>query len=1150
MTVTRLSRVSTLFFVLLAGLSVLLAGFFPVPASGQNPAGWGLREPSPAVVHPVMESPFQKVISLRGTWDFATLDTATVFNELPDPEYKTAAQSDPVFPELETLNWRTIEVPGCWEAQGVGEPGMSETWDIKSDHNPRPLRHKYMGAVCYRKRVDIPDNGGNQEVWLKVGGVRTEAWFWVNRQPIGRINNYCGSYKFNLTEFVTPGETAEIVAIVRNDTPSRKGQMCDFHRFGGFYRDVEIELTPGTWIDDVWVQGHFDPETGAKTARVHLTLQTVREEEQTQVYVTIKTRNGETIAEKSFPANVVLSEIEQFKSSADSIIANAPETVVELSADKAELWSPESPALYLAEIKIQNADGSCHGWVERFGFRRFNVVGNRFYLNGKPYFVRGYGETFIYPQTMTSPADPAVHLTNMKFIKAAGFCYARMHTHCEIPEYFEAADEAGILIQPELPYYCGNPTESFDFNPMRELKELYRHYRRYVSWGTYCMGNEGWLGSPVDKELCNWVRENDPDRPCQHQDGSHDNRPENSDFDSPLSSIKPWPRGLFDELQMPFIAHEFLNLSVKLDPRLEECFTGAIKSPVSMNEYEERLQKLGISRELGDGCIRSAHALQACYQKAGIEAARLDPACDGYSFWNFIDQMVIQRSAYTSQGYLNAFYEVKDGGIPIEEFSQFNALTVLLANFGEDTPIVTGGQKINVQFSISHFDRENLPDGKIRWVLSETPDRFVSGTVPFHSMETGEIQQLASVEIMFPESDKPGHWTLAANIEGTEIANHWDFWCFPERQKSETTGFTVSEELYPWFREHYSNVVLWNEKSENTEGLLITTPDEEAFLKGLEQNRPVIVIRPATGDPNVELGWWTFGGQLGTIIAESPAFGDFPHNGLLTPLWFRLIKTDSLYLGNGPCRWKPLILGETVDSYCLYLGEAKIGRARVLASFGIDLMNGTPEAFSLLDVFIRYAQSDEFSPDSEIPSTVFSSPVPEGFVAGYRRVISSPETSFGPAWYTDTTRISTCRQTDRQNRLDWETAKVSRKDLDGQAVKFIFAGGLGYANQPITDGFELLLNDKPVLRFDVPESQESLEPDQHMIWNSTNDEITLDFQPLALFSDGQDFSGNFILTVPKERLNLNRPQKLSVQSLGEGSSRWFDLYSSRGFIDR
>ena len=61
------------------------------------------------------------------------------------------------------------------------------------------------------------------------------------------------------------------------------------------------------------------------------------------------------------------------------------------------------------------------------------------------------------------------------------------------------------------------------------MAELIGHYRRYVSLATYCMGNEGHLGSPLDRELYQMGKKLDPGRLVLHQDGGR-NTPENSDF--------------------------------------------------------------------------------------------------------------------------------------------------------------------------------------------------------------------------------------------------------------------------------------------------------------------------------------------------------------------------------------------------------------------------------------------------------------------------------------------------------------------------------------------------------------------------------------------------------------------------------------------
>ena len=1099
---------------------VFALAFFALsaPLFGQNPTDWGERAATPAVVHPAVSHPSREIISLRGDWDFVTFTP-------PEPIPADA-------PDFDSLGRaRKIEIPGCWEAQGVGKPGMSETWDCKWDCNPRPLRHIYRGAACFRRSVPIPNDWKNREIWLKIGGVRTEAWFWVNGRAVGRINNFCGTYKFNVTGMVKPGETAEILAIVRNDTPSRKGQMCDFHKFGGFYRDIELEATPRVWLDDVWVQGEIGKNADKRVARVHLTLRTNGDKTTSAATVKIRTPDGPTLAERTLD---VVAES-----------GREEETVVEIPVPNARLWSPESPVLYWAEVEIANQDGTRHGWTERFGFRRLEVVGKRFFLNGKPCFLRGYGETFIYPETLVSPADRSVHLANMTKVKASGFTYARMHTHCEIPEFFEAADEAGILIQPELPYYQANTTEAFPFDPLGDLRELYRHYRRYVSLATYSMGNEGHLGSPIDRELLEWVHRNDPDRPCEHQDGGNCT-PENSDFGSPTSSIKPWPLGRHDDYPLPFIAHEYLNLTVKLDPRLEEKFTGAIPSPVSMADYEKRLAEFGLTRTWGDACIQSAHALQAYHQKAGIEAARSDPACDGYSFWNFIDQMVIQGAAYTSQGYLNAFYEVKDGGTPLAEFAEFNAPTVLFARLPEP-PIFVAGEKSSVEFLISHYGDDELPAGEIEWSLGNDKGTARTGKTSFEKMSVGDVKTLGRVETAIPEVTAPTEMTLTAKVVGSEIVEHKPVWIFPKRDANKTPVFAVSQTLWPQFKERYPNALPVGDGKLKPTDPLVTTPDEEAFFDGIRTGRSILTIRPATGGANTELGWWSFGPQLGTAFARHDAFGDFPHNGLLTPLWFRLVKTDPLDLRETETPWEPLALGETVDSYALYLGQAAIGENRVLASFGLDLTQGTPESLALLDALLRYIASDRFAPTVKGDLSAFFGSAPEGIHPGFRRILTeSPESGFGPTYREPSARAFTCRQKTRENRIDWETdTLLETESADGDSVRFLFAGALGYASQPKTDGFEFLVNDRPLLRFDLPEKPDA----ERAVWRSSDGRSTLDFRVLAHFSDGQDFSGVFLLTVPRRAVTFGQPQKFSVRSLGEGSVRWFDLIPYRRFTE-
>ena len=218
----------------LAFLVVLVTG---VSASAQR----RLPEPTPTVVNPVFRSEVRGFLSLDGEWQFA-LDP----DEVGEKERWFA--TDRPFS-------RTIHVPGAWEAEDVGPPGFSHPTHVEGC--PIPLRNEYVGSAWYRKLFRLPVGWSGKRVWLKIGGVNSQGWFWVNGTNIGFLNHYCGAYKFDISPLLVEGENT-IVARVSNKALSRKGLLNWLDQFGGFYRSVELEATTSVYIDDVWARPDFD----------------------------------------------------------------------------------------------------------------------------------------------------------------------------------------------------------------------------------------------------------------------------------------------------------------------------------------------------------------------------------------------------------------------------------------------------------------------------------------------------------------------------------------------------------------------------------------------------------------------------------------------------------------------------------------------------------------------------------------------------------------------------------------------------------------------------------------------------------------------------------------------------------------------------
>ena len=71
----------------------------------------------------------------------------------------------------------------------------------------------------------------------------------------------------------------------------------------------------------------------------------------------------------------------------------------------ARLWSPEQPHLYTAAITLQQGGRERDRVEERFGMRQLQTRGNVLLLNGKPLYLRGYGDDNIEVLTGFPPSS-------------------------------------------------------------------------------------------------------------------------------------------------------------------------------------------------------------------------------------------------------------------------------------------------------------------------------------------------------------------------------------------------------------------------------------------------------------------------------------------------------------------------------------------------------------------------------------------------------------------------------------------------------------------------------------------------------------------------------------------------------------------------
>ena len=219
---------------------------------------WGMRPKRIAVVNPVLGEDPGATLDLSGEWEFAQTGNRPM-------RYAFWNRFQ------ERKDWgktRKIRLPGLLETQGIGEPGTSEPWDCTWDCSPKPLRHVFHGVGWMRRTVEIPSAWAGKRIWLKIGDVASQAWIWVNDRQVAWHENYCGTYKYEITDIVTPGKPAKIVIEVSNRVAKRGGARNSMNKWTGIQRALTLEATPETFIDDAWARVDFD----RREAEVHVNV--------------------------------------------------------------------------------------------------------------------------------------------------------------------------------------------------------------------------------------------------------------------------------------------------------------------------------------------------------------------------------------------------------------------------------------------------------------------------------------------------------------------------------------------------------------------------------------------------------------------------------------------------------------------------------------------------------------------------------------------------------------------------------------------------------------------------------------------------------------------------------------------------------------
>lgn len=752
-------------------------------------------------------------------------------------------------------------------------------------------------------------------------------------------------------------------------------------------------------------------------------------------------------------------------------VCNGRDVTVSAAFESME-WSVQSPVLYTLEIELEYEDGTKETVSDRFGFRYLYTDEKNIYLNGYPFYMRAYIRGCAAHEHENNCSLPEYEFYKKNFTMAKSYGYNAVRFHSVVPtdECFRAADDCGIMVHIEM------RRENADYDNLQEMlygkndfvtdKELIAIINRlynHPSFMVYCVGNE--IRQPGKKprirEIRDFIKKHDPTRlfidTCAHGEFDRDyvdfdvqhmsyyfpygkNADMFSDTDNLLGFGTVKEREMIKEengsiirrgisFKRPLIAHEVCHYTSWRDYyALKEKFGKyGVKAPWWVDEEIKLLESKGYGKDF-DKTLQITKDFQFRAWKNAIEAIRSSELLSGFHMLQFADTDRYENS----NGVVDCFDDPH--GISAEEFSKFNADTVILARLPRQ--IFASGDTVKIPVLLSRYVINPKRSADFAFSVTDGSNRIIHGTLSDVDTEECGLYPISSLEFFAPEVDKARKLTLECSLtfEGNEVLNNsWSFWVFPRTERTERIDAKCD------MREDYlEKAFSFNENSP----LTVTDKLDGKLLSRLENGEDVMLIYRTDWTrhllhKDMEAPKYSFmhtwdrfkaviwdrgtlnGGADDKEILEK--YG-FVTDGQIDFQYYPLIDdSDKINLDDFPVKVSSLVSG--LDKACRdrfdatkfrmselrpertmrnfsYAFDVRVGAGRLLVTgFNFTSVDNNPAVRAMFKTLVNYCRSEDFGRGECIPVSEFGrylekcaglGPQKEGMMTQYWQLDDAP----------------------------------------------------------------------------------------------------------------------------------------------------------------
>ena len=750
------------------------------------------------------------------------------------------------------------------------------------------------------------------------------------------------------------------------------------NKAGGYVLDVCVELAPGA-------------KKVYKDAKIILQSEALAagELEDTQTLTEIISYSGEGLAEAG-------TDKEENSKTMEIWFRDLP------LRENVKLWDEDEGNLYEMAVTLDNGmsaedkGGSTAECRTRFGIRSFGDNGSgRLALNGRAIFLRGEANCAEYPETGHPPMTIPEWKEMLLKYRSYGINFVRFHSHCEPEAAFAAADELGMLLQPELSHW--DPKDAFETEESyryyrAELVDLLKTYANHPSFVMLTLGNELQAqdeGRERMRELVRTAKRMDPTRLYANGSnafyGEEGCDPE-SDFYTSQSCKDVVIRGTFSgmrgylnenypsadrtydeamaeirkEYQKPVFSFEVGQFEVLPDFEELESFHG-ISDPVNLKLIKKRVEERGLL-PTWEKYVEATGELSRLAYREEIEAAMRTRELSGISLLGLQD---FPGQGTALVGMMNSHLEPKpyDFARPerFREFFQECRILVKLPHYTYEA-----GERLIAEVEAANFGKGNI-EGVFCWTLAGKMSVSENG-----NCEPAEIKSKNTVIATGEDTEiticRPGSYTEVGSLDIPLD--------FVEKNTALTLKVRIGDSIsaYPiWVYRKTTPVCPEN---------VYETRAFDVKTREILQNGGRVYLSPDADKESLPnsiktqftTDFWSVGtfadqeGGMGQLIdTEHPIFKEFPTDFHTDWQWWIMATKRAVIL---PHPMKTIIT--EMDSYAFLRPMAQMIEFRclkgkvLLSTMELHKSQQYPEARALQAAIYTYLSGENFEPAEEI----------------------------------------------------------------------------------------------------------------------------------------------------------------------------------------